>query len=285
MPMRRTLVGILGLALLLVGLACCRRPDPLPCPAPAPAPRPVPVDDTAAMRAAEEEARRKTAAEDARRKAEVEPKPYIPPQPPPEITPTMPKRLVRKPKVSTSPGPAPIPGHDQIRYSAPSTMALAVPVLCTVDIADAATIGKLPALAGPYQTQNLPRATHYLIGLEAELPDRFKVEPTPGQEQKQHRAPAAQAAHWQYRVTPLKTGTHKLLYTLRVYREGDDAGTVIRVEPVEVVVTMKWPVSHKAEGLRMARDYGVWTALVGLVAALLGAWLKPRSKTTEENGE
>ena len=32
--MRRALVGLLGVALLLVGLACCRRPVPSPAPAP-----------------------------------------------------------------------------------------------------------------------------------------------------------------------------------------------------------------------------------------------------------
>ena len=259
--MRRALVGLLGVALLLVGLACCRRPVPAPVPSPAPAPDvpDVPVPP-----------------------AVVAPAP--PPPPPYKGTPTapvqpQPPRRVRASKQAKAAVlPAPVPGHDQIRYSAPTRMSLAVPVLCTVDIGTPGTIAKLAAEAGPYHVQNLPKASHYLIGLEAEFSDRFKIEPNPGQDQRQHRAQTGQVAHWQYRVTPLKTGRHKLFYTLRVYQEGDDAGTVIRVEPVEVLVSLEWPTSHKAEALRMAREYGVWTALVGLVAALLGAWLKPRSK-------
>lgn len=271
--MRRALRLLVAVGLLAFGLAgCTRKPVAVPCPAPAP--KPEPAVDLALLRA-EEEARRK-AAEESHQKAEA-PRPTTPPQavtvPTPKAQPRV--RRTPTPRVVT---PTPLPGHDQIRYSAPNTMALGVPTLCTVDIAAPQTIATLPGPAGPYQIQNLQRASYYLIGLESEFPGNFAIEPNPGQDQKQHRASTGSAAHWQYRVTARKTGKHRLFYTLRVYQEGDSAGTVVRVEPVEVLVTLEWPRSYKAEALRMAREYGVWTALVGLVAVLLGAWLKPREK-------
>ena len=275
--MRRWVLLLVGIAILAAGLTLgCRRPQavPMPCPAPAPEPKPEPWPDPQeeGARRAAEEARMKSEAE----RAVVKPTLTLPPTitTPPAVKAARP-RLVKKPTTTT---PVPVPGHDQIRYSAPTTMALGVPTTCTVDIGDPQTVAKLVEDAAPYQVQNLQRASYYLIGLEGEFSDEFKIEPNPGQDQRQHRAKSGATAHWQYRVTPLKSGKRKLLYTLRVYQEGDDAGTVIRVEPVEVLVSMEWPTSHKAEALRIAREYGVWTALVGLVAALLGAWLKPRSK-------
>lgn len=216
------------------------------------------------------------------------------PAPPVQVLPPLPvqeKLIDRAPAATPSPKPAPrpkaqpkkalppaVPGFDQLKYEEHPKLFVGVPQTFQINIGDPATI----AAEGTPQTiahvMNIQRSTYYLIGLEADTPGRFLVEPSPGQEQKQHRARAGSSAHWTYRVTPLKRGATKLVYTLRIYGEGDDAGTVVQVKPIEVVVGWSWPSSPWFLIVKWCKEWGVGAAVVGVLVGALAAWLKPREQ-------
>lgn len=123
-----------------------------------------------------------------------------------------------------------------IKYTDIKEMYVGVPVNFVVNIG---TVDAVGGVVIGTTTMSIPDSKYYLIGLEAEFAGDFDIKPVPGQEQKQHKAQNAMTASWRYEVTPLKRGTHKLLYTLRVYGEGDESGTVIQIQPVTVQVGWK----------------------------------------------
>jgi hypothetical protein len=177
--------------------------------------------------------------------------------------------------------PQAVPGYDQVRYTDPKTMNVGIPLKFYVDIADPATVAKLDDPKAPSQIQNLPKSTYYLIGLEGEYSGNFEIKPTPGQEQKQHRAKAGEAAHWEYEVTALRKGKYRLQYTLRVFAENDTAGTVIQIHPIDVEVTRVFPKSYTFSITRLVKEYGGWAALFGVISAAI-KWLMDRNKKEEK---
>lgn len=218
-----------------------------------------------------------------------EPKPTPLPTPPvlKPVTPVMTGspgivETVKKPQIkSVKPVIKANQSVDEIRYSNPKEMHVGVPVMFTVDIGDKNTIETLSQTSKDgYTVQTIQKATYYLIGLESEFSNQFLIEPSPGQDQKQHRAKYGNAAHWQYRVTPLHRGTYKLLYTLRVYGENDSAGTVVQIQPVTVKVDWVWFKSYSFTAQRIIRDYIGWAALLSALGVVVGGiwkWLHRRA--------
>jgi hypothetical protein len=163
------------------------------------------------------------------------------------------------------------PSTQVIKYTDIKEMYVGVPINFVVNIGTVDAVGR-PVIGTT--TMSIPDSKYYLIGLEAEFAGDFDIKPVPGQEQKQHKAQNATTASWRYEVTPLKRGAHKLLYTLRVYSEGDEAGTVIQIQPVAVQVGWKlaslWFMLSK-----------LWIAIGGAtIAAIIGLikWWYDRKK-------
>ena len=163
------------------------------------------------------------------------------------------------------------PSKQVIKYTDIKDMYVGVPVNFVVNIGTVDAVGR--PVTGT-TTMSIPDSKYYLIGLEAEFGGDFDIKPVPGQEQKQHRAQDALTASWRYEVTPLKRGAHKLLYTLRVYTDGDEAGTVIQIQPVAVQVG--WTLASL--GFMISK---LWLAIGGAtVAAIIGLvkWWYDRKK-------
>jgi hypothetical protein len=159
-----------------------------------------------------------------------------------------------------------------IKYTDIKEMHVGVPVNFIVNIGTVDAVGR-PTVGTT--TMSLPDASYYLIGLEAEFAGDFDIKPLPGQEQKQHRAQDALTASWRYEVTPLTRGAHKLLYTLRVYQENDEAGTVIQIQPVTVQVDWTWAsVGFLLGKFWIAVGSSTAVALAGLIK-----WLYDRKKS------
>lgn len=225
-------------------------------------------------------------------KPEPAPLPAPAPAPPVRLIPLVDQKLIdykegsgmTKPTASlpknskkTSAQPQAVPGYDQIRYTDLKNMYVGIPFKFHVDIADPATVAKLEDPKAPSQIQNLPKSSYYLIGLEGEYSGNFEIKPTPGQEQKQHRAKAGEAAHWEYEVTALKKGKYRLQYTLRVFAENDTAGTVVQIQPIDIEVTRVFPKSYIFSFTRLVKEYGGWAALFGVLSAGI-KWLMDRKK-------
>ena len=77
-------------------------------------------------------------------------------------------------------------------------------------------------------------------------------------------------------------GNYRLQYTLRVFSENDDAGTVIQVQPIEVVVTRVFPKSYIFTLSRLVKEYGGWAALFGVISAGI-KWLMDRNKKEDKS--
>ena len=117
----------------------------------------------------------------------------------------------------------------------------------------------------------VPVSAYYLVALEGALPNQFDIIPTPGQQEKQHRAPHGYPATWRYEVTPLRTGDMDLLFTLKVFQETATAGTSIATRPFHVHVKSHFPKSQMFKLNYWIAHNGGWGPIIGLIAASFGA--------------
>lgn len=242
------------------------------------------LEEAKRMKAAEEEAARRAQAEQDRKKAEAEearksPEQMLAENPPgagKEAPQPAPKPLPKPKPRPKPPGPGsepPRPGFDQMHHPKEAPyLIVGVPVNIPVYIGDPQAVAKV----GDGVVQNIPVSTSYLVGLECDPPDSFKIEPDPGQQKKQKRAPRGSTAYWHYWVTPLKKGEHKLIYTLRAFQAEDDDGTVIKVEPVHTVARWGWPATPKFLISKLFKEWGLGATVLGMVGAAVGAWWKAR---------